>query len=119
MTATIIIALIGILGGVTGGLFGVGGGLVFVPLLILLRNFDPHLATGTSLAAIVPTALAAAINHSRSEMIDWKTAAMIALFAIVGAWVGAWISLKLDSHLLRRLYAIFLSVLALKLFFSK
>jgi len=112
------IALIGILGGLVSGLFGVGGGVLFVPLLIILRHFNPHLAIGTSLAVIVPTALIAAYRHSLAEMIDWKTALLLALFAILGAWLGSEISLKLDTVLLRRLYAVFLSVLALKLFFQ-
>ena len=111
--------VIGLLGGITSGLFGVGGGLVFVPLLILLLGFDPHLAIGTSLAAIVPTAFVAAAKHGRAAMIDWKTALLIAVFAVLGAWIGSQLSLKLDSNLLRRIYAVFLAALSLKLFFSK
>jgi len=49
------VALIGLLGGFVSGLVGVGGGTVFVPLLILLLKFNPHLAIGTSLAIIIPT----------------------------------------------------------------
>ncbi len=114
-----IIALIGVLGGIVSGLFGVGGGILFVPLLILLKNFNPHLAIGTSLAVIVPTAFVAAFRHSLAGMIDWKTVLILALFAIAGAWLGSELSLKLEAGVLRRLYAFFLLALAFKLFFQK
>ncbi|MGH7890562.1 MAG: TSUP family transporter [Thermodesulfobacteriota bacterium] len=114
-----IIAVIGTLGGLVSGLFGVGGGVLFVPLLILLKNFNPHLAIGTSLAVIVPTALASALRHSLAGMIDWKTVVLLTLFAILGAWLGSELSLKLDTVTLKRFYAIFLFLLALKLFFQK
>ena len=113
----LLIVVIGLLGGIVSGLFGVGGGIVFVPLLILLRNFDPHVAIGTSLAAIIPTAMAGLLKNTRAEMVDWRTAAIIALFAMAGAWIGASLSLSLDAAVLRRLYAVFLAFLALKLFF--
>ncbi len=113
------IALIGILGGIVSGLFGVGGGILFVPLLILLKHFDPHLAIGTSLAVIVPTAFVAAFRHSLAGMIDWKTVLILTLFAIAGAWLGSELSLKLETAVLRRLYALFLLILAFKLFFQK
>ena len=115
----VIIALIGILGGISSGLFGVGGGILFVPLLMLLRNFNPHLAIGTSLAVIVPTAFMAAFRHSLAGMVDWKTVTILALFAIAGAWLGSELSLKLGTALLRRFYALFLLLMAVKLFFQK
>ena len=110
-------AFIGFLGGVIGGLFGVGGGLIFVPLLILVRHLNPHLAVGTSLAVIIPTAFIAALRHARAGMIDWRTGLIVALFAMAGSWIGAQISLQLDTLVLRRLLAVFLLALALKMFF--
>ncbi|HXV27677.1 MAG TPA: sulfite exporter TauE/SafE family protein [bacterium] len=115
----LIIALIGVVGGLVSGLFGVGGGILFVPLLILLASFNPHVAIGTSLAVIVPTALIGAFRHSLAGMIEWKTFLILALFAILGAWVGSELSLKLGTAVLRRLYAVFLLAVALKLFFQK
>ena len=116
--AYLTIAFIGILGGIVGGLFGVGGGLIFVPLLILLRNFDAHLAIGTSFAAIIPTAAIGAYRHFEAKSVDWKTALLLILFSVVGAWIGAGFSLRLDVHLLRRFYAVFLLILSFKLFFQ-
>lgn len=115
----VLLALIGFLGGISSGLFGVGGGLVFVPLLMLLRAFDPHMAIGTSLAIVVPTAIAALLKHQSADMVDWKVVPVIVLFAIAGAWLGASLSIQMDSQLLKRVYAVFLVAIALKIFFTK
>lgn len=112
------IGIIGFLGGLTSGLFGVGGGVVFVPLLVLLMNFNPHLAVGTSLVAIVPTALVGASRHFSEGWVDFRTAIALALLAMVGAWLGAEISLRLDAAILRKLFSIFLFVLAFRMFFK-
>ena len=112
------IGIIGLTGGFVSGLFGVGGGVLFVPLLVLFLNMNLHLAIGTSLAVIVPTALVAAIRHFSERSVDLKVALALALCAMVGAWLGAGISLRLDLVLLRRLFALFLFVLAVRLFFK-
>ena len=112
----IAIGIIGLLGGFVSGLFGVGGGVLFVPLLILLLSFNLHLAIGTSLAAIVPTAIVGTLRHFSEGGVDFRTALLLASFAIIGAWVGAGISVRMDIALLRKIYAAFLFVLALRLF---
>ena len=115
----VLTVLIGIFGGIISGLFGVGGGLIFVPLLILLKNLDPHVAVGTSLAVVVPTAMMGVFAHGRAGMIDWKAFLLISAFAILGAWIGSQVSLRLDTGLLRKLLGLFLVVLAVKMFFTK
>ena len=112
------IGLIGLAGGLVSGLFGVGGGVLFVPLLVLLLKSNIHLAIGTSLAAIVPTAFVAAFRHHLHQSVDLRTAILLAIFAMLGAWIGATISLQLDTVLLRKIFAVFLMVLALRLFFQ-
>ena len=111
-------AIIGLLGGLVSGLFGVGGGLLFVPLLILFLGFNSHVAIGTSLLAIIPTAGIGAFRHFAAKSIDIQTALLLAVFAMAGAWVGAGISLGLEAAILRKLYAAFLLVLALRHFFK-
>jgi len=112
-------AAIGILGGFLGGLFGVGGGTVFVPLLMLLKGFDVHRAIGTSLLIIIFTALAGAAFHGRAGMVDWKAAIILGVFSVLGVWLGTKLSLKLDAGMLQRLFAVFLVAVAVKLFFFK
>jgi uncharacterized protein len=117
MSAGLLLALTGLLGGFVGGLFGVGGGLIFVPLLVLLKKMDPHAAVGTSLAAVAFTAVSGAWKHAGQGWVDWKAVLILGLFALVGSWIGASVSLQLGTLLLRRLFAMFLLFLAVKMFF--
>jgi len=113
------IALIGILGGFLSGLFGVGGGTVFVPLLMLLKGFDIHRAVGTSLVIIIFTALAGAIFHGKAGMVDWKAAVVLGVFSMAGVWLGTKLSLKFDAVTLERAFAIFLILVVIKLVFFR
>ena len=115
----IIIGIIGIAGGFASSLFGVGGGVLFVPLLALFLQMNLHLAIGTSLAAIVPTALVGTFRHFSHGQVDWKIACLLAVFAAMGAWAGAGLSLQMDVLVLRRIFAVFLVLLALRLFLTQ
>lgn len=116
MLQTFWFILIGVFGGLVGGLFGIGGGTIFVPLLVILKRFDTHLAIGTSLAVILPTASVALFRHTKAGQVDWHAAVVLAIFAIVGAWLGAGLSVKMDELLLRRLFAVLMIIVAVRLF---
>ena len=94
--------------GVLSALFGVGGGLVMVPLMVLVLGLGQHVAEGTSLLVIVPTAVAGVIVHSRRGYVSFKHAAMLAAGGIVGAYGGAELALRLQAGTLRRAFAVFL-----------
>ena len=119
MMQFVYLGVIGLLGGISSGLFGVGGGVIFVPLMMILLSFNTHVAIGTSIAAIVPTALVASIRYIRAGMVSWQAVAALVLFSMIGAWFGAELSLKLDAHALRKLYALFLFLVSIKIFFQK
>ena len=110
-------ALIGLFGGVASGLFGVGGGIVMVPGMTLLLKTDIKLAVGTSLAVIVPTALVAVLKHTQLRQVDWTLALLIAPAAIVGGFIGPWLTTKLASPELQRLFGGFLVLVGLRLLF--
>ena len=105
-----IVAVIGagVAVGVLSALFGVGGGIVMVPFLLLALNHTQHLAEGTSLAVIVPTAIAGVLAHSRSGFVSFSNAAWLAAGGIGGAWMGAEVALGLDADILQILFALFL-----------
>lgn len=86
-----IVALLvtGAVGGLLAGFFGVGGGIIMVPLLMLWARLDQRRAAATSLVAIVPTALAGSITFGIAGEVDWVVAALIGAGAIVGAPLGA------------------------------
>jgi uncharacterized membrane protein YfcA len=94
----------GIVAGVMAATLGLGGGVVFVPTLAALYLVDQHVAQGTSLAAMVPTTIVAAVIHGRAGRIDWPVAAALGVGGIVGALTGAGWALDLDPLLLRRLF---------------
>ena len=115
----LMLALIGLLGGLAGGLFGVGGGAVFVPLLIIFRKFSAHTAIATSLAVILPVAMAALWRYQGENMVIWKAVPVLAVFAVLGSWLGAGISIQTGASLLRRLFAVYLLVISVKLFLMR
>lgn len=111
-------ALISLLAGVLSGILGIGGGLILVPLFHYVLKMDMHLAIGTSLAIIVPTALIGAFRHASGSFVDWRIFFFSAVFAVLGGFIGASISVSLDVVLLRRIFAVFLLLIALKMLFQ-
>lgn len=83
--------------GLISGLFGVGGGSLFIPLLVILFQYTPHIATATSMFTILLTSLAGSITHFFQGNIDWYTVLFLAPGAWIGGKWGAWISNKLSS----------------------
>ena len=114
MTVAVLI-LIGLVAGVLAATLGIGGGLVYVPTLVTLFSLGQQEAQGTSLVVIVPTALLAALVHSRSGRVDWRQAGAIGLGGIAGGVGGATVALAIDPTLLRRLFAVFLVLVALRM----
>lgn len=111
------LAAIGVLGGFFSGMFGVGGGIVLVPLLILVLRMPQRLASGTSLAAILPTAVAGTIGYAVQGSVDWIAAALLAAGAIVGSLLGTWLLAKLSQTVLRWMFIAFLVAVAARMFF--
>lgn len=100
---------IGLVAGLFSALFGVGGGLVTVPLLILLLGFDGRVATGTSLAAIVITAVAGAVLYGFEGEVDVGYAALVGLPATVGAITGTTIQQRVSARAFTLAFAVFLT----------
>jgi uncharacterized membrane protein YfcA len=96
--------LLGLVAGVLAGLFGVGGGILFVPALVAL-GLEHHVATGTSLLAIVPTAVVGTWQQSRYGNVNWRAAAVIGVAAAAAAQGGVALAEALSGSLLRKLFA--------------
>lgn len=107
---------IGLLAGLLSGLFGVGGGTVIVPLLVLFLHFDQRLAAGTSLAAIVPTASVGVISYAASGSVAWIPALILAAGAVVGAQIGTRLLPRISQTALRWGFVGFLVVVIVSLF---
>jgi len=119
---TLLYLLLGALAGTLAGLFGIGGGLVIVPVLIFsfgLQGFSPdvaaHLAVGTSLATIVFTSVSSIRTHHQHGAVRWTLFRPMALGIIVGALLGAWTAALLSGPVLEMLIGIFVILVAIKM----
>ncbi|MSR43719.1 MAG: sulfite exporter TauE/SafE family protein [Pedosphaera sp.] len=121
----VIAGVIGLVGGVASGLFGVGGGIVMVPAMFFLMSppiRDIKQAIGTSLVVIIPTALIGAFKHYKSDPalsnIHWPTAASLVPTAIAGSYLGAWLVTRLQVDDLKRAFGGFLVAVGCYLLFG-
>ena len=110
MTIALAIVL-GLAAGVLAGLFGVGGGILFVPTLVLL-GLTTHEALGTSLLAILPTVAAGTWRQHHYGNVRWRSVLVLGLAAAASAQGGALVAHLLGGATLRRLFAAFLAVVA-------
>lgn len=107
---------IGLVAGLMSGLFGVGGGTVIVPFLVLILGFDQRLAAGTSLAAIIPAATVGVVSYATSGSVAWVPALILAAGAVVGAQIGTWLLPRVSVTALRWAFVGFLVVVIVMLF---
>jgi uncharacterized protein len=110
MTLAIALAL-GFAAGVVAGMFGVGGGILFVPALVLLGLGQVE-AEATSLAAILPTVLVGTWRQHGYGNVRWRPALLVGGVSVAGVLLGALAALALPEDLLRRLFAVLLVVVA-------
>jgi uncharacterized membrane protein YfcA len=114
--------LIGLAAGVAGGMFGIGGGAIMVPAMVLLMGMDQKFATGTSIAAqILPIGLLGAAVYYRSGNINIKYAVIIAVGLVVGNLFGALFANQpfISSETMKKLYGIFLLVIGARYLFIR
>lgn len=112
--ALLVIAL-GIAAGAVAGVFGVGGGIIFVPTLTLVLGLSQLTAEATSLLAIIPVALLGSWRQTRSGTVRWRDATVIGLVSVTSAVTGALLAEMAPERLLRTGFAILLLVTAARL----
>jgi len=104
---------IGAVAGLMSGLFGVGGGILMVPGMVMLAGFAQHRAHATSLAGIVPVAAVGAFVFGRADSVDLLAALLLAVGSLLGVQVGARVMDRLSGENLTRAFGGFLVVLAI------
>lgn len=106
------IFLVACVSGVASGMFGIGGGVLLVPLLVLFFAFEQHRAQGTSLIALIPpTGVLALVAYSREGYVSWKTGLLLIPGVFLGGIVGGKIAKWISSRLMRQIFAGILFVL--------
>jgi uncharacterized membrane protein YfcA len=119
--------VIGIVGGAMGGFFGVGAAIVMVPLLIfwafpalhVAPGIMVHLAFGTSLAIVIPTALSSSLTHSKAGNVTWRVVLCLVATGLAGSYMGAALAANLSGVLLKSLFALLLTGVAVQMFLDK
>jgi uncharacterized membrane protein YfcA len=112
--------LIGLAAGLLSGFIGVGGGIIIIPLLMILLGMTQHQAQGTSLAVMLPPiGILAAWNYHKAGFVDWKYALIISAAFIVGGYLSSKWAVNVDAKTLKKVFGIMLLIGGFKLIFSK
>ncbi|HZH70649.1 MAG TPA: sulfite exporter TauE/SafE family protein [Flavobacteriaceae bacterium] len=120
LTTLILLIVIGIVAGIFSGVFGIGGGIVMIPLLAFALGFTQHEAQGTSLAVLaVPVTFLAAYNYYEAGHVNWKYAIIIAVTFALGGYLGSKIAILIEQNVLKKIFALLMIVVALRMLFSK
>lgn len=111
---------IGLIGGVLSGLIGIGGGIIIVPALVYFAHMSQITAQGTSLALLVlPLGIFAVYTYYKAGAVHTPAVLLMAGTFIIGAFLGSKMALHLDPALLKKLFAVVLFLISLKMFFGK
>lgn len=111
---------IGVLAGIFAGLFGIGGGTVIIPLLVLIYGMSQQMAQGTSLVALLlPVGLLATIEYYKNGNANVGLGLLIGVGLFIGGYLGAYIANHITSSTLRKLFAIFLLFVSIKMYFKQ
>jgi uncharacterized membrane protein YfcA len=116
----ILFIVIGLAAGVFAGMFGIGGGILIVPALILLAKFPPQVATGTSLAIFLfPIGAFGAYAYYKEGHVRIIPALLLAFGVLCGSYFGARLAQQMTALTLQRSFAVFLVIVALRMWFGK
>ncbi|MEI7663298.1 MAG: sulfite exporter TauE/SafE family protein [Bacteroidota bacterium] len=119
-TTALILIVIGLMAGIFGGIFGIGGAIIMIPAMVYFLGVDQHTAQGTSLAVMLPPiGLFAAYNYYKAGQVNLWYAAIIAVSFMIGGYVGSKIALNLPENIMKKVFGIFLIIMALRLIFTK
>lgn len=126
ITIFLMYALVGAVGGVLAGLFGIGGGLVYVPMLVYCLNLQQvpgnlimHISLGTSLAVIVFTAVSSARAHHKRGGVDWGVVRRIVVGIVIGTYLGSYLAAWLPTAALKTIFVVFLYYVSVQMFLNK
>ena len=119
-TTALILIVIGLMAGVFGGIFGIGGAIIMIPAMVYFLGVDQHTAQGTSLAVMLPPiGLFAAYNYYKAGQVNLWYAVIIAVSFMIGGYFGSKIALNLPEQIMKKVFGIFLIIMALRLIFTK
>ena len=120
MTTILILLCIGLMAGILSGMVGVGGGIIIVPALVYFMSVSQHEAQGTSLAVLLlPVGIFAVINYYKAGYVDIQSTLIIASTFLIGGFIGSKIAISIDQNLIKKIFGIFLLLVAIKMISGK
>ncbi len=109
------LVLVGLVAGTLAALLGVGGGIIYVPAMVLLLGLSQHVAQGSSLAAIIPTAVVATLTNMRAGRVDKRAAVVVGLAGITAGVAGVQLALRIEGLVLQRMFAVLLVLVTIQM----
>jgi len=120
VTTILIICVLGLVTGFMAGMLGIGGGIIVIPALVMIMGFSQQGAQGTSLAMMLPpVGIFAVMNYYKAGHVDLKVAAILACVFIIGSIFGSKLAVKIPQDILKKVFGVFLIVVAIKMLFGK
>ena len=114
----LILMLVGIAAGMLSGLVGVGGGIVIVPALVLILGFSQKMAMGTSLGILLlPVGILGVFQYYKQGYVDVRVVLIISFAFLFGSYFGSKIALSLPQETIKKVFAVFMIIIAIKLLF--
>lgn len=109
------ILLVGIITGLTNGLFGAGGGTIVVPSMERILKVEEHKAHATAIAVILPLSIMSTFIYARHQILDWKSIIFVALGGVIGGIIGAKLLSKISSKWLHKIFGLFMIAASIRM----
>lgn len=119
MTTILLIFFLGIIGGVLSGLLGIGGGVVMVPLMVLVLGITQHVAQGVSMLAIIPTALVGVWHFQKDKLVNYRLAGLLAAGAICGTLLSSNFVQYIPAADLKKIFGVFVILTGIRMIRAK
>ena len=120
MQETIILLVIGLAAGLLSGLLGIGGGILIIPMLVGFLGYTQKDAQGTSLGLLLlPIGILAVLNYYKAWHVNIKAVGMMVITFVIGSYISSKIAINIDDNILKKIFAVFLMIYALKLLLGK
>src|SRR5258705_4811212 len=114
----LLLAISGLAAGILSGMIGIGGGIIIVPALVFVLGFSQQQAQGTSLGLLLlPVGILAVLNYYKQGFIDVKVVGIMCATFILGGWLGSKIALSLPQETVKKIFAVVLIIVAVKMLF--
>jgi uncharacterized membrane protein YfcA len=120
MNTVLILLAVGLVAGFMSGLIGIGGGVVIVPLLVYILNMNQKTAQGSTLFMFLfPIGILGVYNYHKAGLIDYKTAAIMAITFIIGSYLGGKTVVAIDTKIIKQIFGAIIVLIGFKMLFNK